>query len=261
MRVLALFLTTLASLTAQAQAGQLVVSITPSFTWVTETNAHGTFEVSNTGTRPAEVVLTARGGIIESTPDGGTLIGPSPNSPLMDLSPHLQLYPPRMILEPGAKQVIRYAVRSAAALPQGAHIALLDYRVNERAPANEEQVPAVATGLIVEYALVAPVVMLHGEGAPVLSAEVVTHEAERLVLLLQAGNEWPWAGTILLQSPDGESTYGAGEATVFTRRVAEIRLSRPVEGELRLVFAPEATGISPSVLQRLSPPPPLTITL
>ena len=82
---------------------------------------------------------------------------------LGDLSQYLTLFPDRAILPAGGQQTVRYRVQDA---PEGAHISLVHFAMQERGAVVDGQIPAIASGLSIVYNLVAPLIYFRGKWNP-----------------------------------------------------------------------------------------------
>ena len=253
------------ALPGRAQEGETGFAVTPPFNWVTDSAPRGTFRVSNTGTRPVEIITTVEYGIIASSEDGAeTGVVTGAGGAMEDLSAALVIFPPRWIMEPGEERVVRYSVRDASVLAEGGHVALVFFNMGARAEVGPEgAVPAPATGVEIRYSIVTPVVLISGEGQTAISAVLHARSDTLAVLMLENNSPWPWAGKVSLTSLDGQVIYGDTRTMLFTRRVADIRLATPLpEGEaVQVVFDVEYPSIPRQVLARLTAPRPVIIRL
>ena len=246
-------------------AAQVSLSVTPAYAYITEQAPHGSFVLRNDGTERVEVVVTAQYGVIESDVQGAaTNVTLGEGGPMGDLTGHLTFFPDRLIIEPGQERFVRYMARRPNTLPDGGHIALMHYQMQERHSVREDQVPAVATGLNIVYNLVAPIVLVKGEGAPLLSAEVLSLENGSLNLIVTNQGAFPFVGGITATTWQGgeQVTLGRAESAIYTRRRVEIPLSDfPASGTMLLEFD-RAYGSMPSeVSSRFAVPAPIEIEL
>ncbi len=250
----------------QQAAGQVSLSVTPAYAYLTEEAPHGAFVLRNDGTERAEVLVSARYGVIASDEGGeATHVTLGEGGLLGDLTVRLRFFPDRLLLEPGMERIVRFLVQGASRLPLGGHVALMHFQMQERRSALEEQVPAVATGLSIVYNLVAPVVLFKGEGATALSAEVLPAEGGVLRLVLTNRSVFPFVGGITASVERGgeQVTLGRAESAVYTRRCVDIPLSEVVHagGKVRLAFDAHYGSLPLEVSRRLRVPPPLEIDL
>ncbi len=260
-----LFLLTLLLGTGSAEqaAGQVSLSVTPAYAYLTEEAPHGAFVLRNDGTERAEVLVSARYGVIASDEGGeATHVTLGEAGLLGDLTERLRFFPDRLLIEPGAERIVRFLVPGASRLPRGGHVALMHFQMQERRSTVEDQVPAVATGLSIVYNLVAPVVLLKGEGAAVLSAEVLPAEDGVLRLMLTNRGAFPFVGGITASVERGgeQVTLGRAESAVYTRRRVDIPLSDvPSGGKVLLEFDAHYGSLPLAVSRRLVVPAPIEI--
>ena len=259
MRTYLITVLTVLALTQPAVAqeeGEMSVSITPSFAWFTEEQPHGNFRISNTGTRLAEVTVESAFGVIESPEDGtqaGIVVGED-HPPMRNLTEHLSIFPPRMIIPPGETRTVRYAVARAELLPPGGYVSLVSYRLSQRAAVAQGQVPVSSAGVQIEYSLVAPLVFIQGEGQPVIRVESLSLEDETLSLLLHNDGTFPWTGLVQVGSVDRTEIYGEAVTSVFTRRRADITVTGTVADSLRVMFMQDDESVPRSIRARLQKP-------
>ncbi|MFQ5569854.1 MAG: hypothetical protein ACE5G0_09280 [Rhodothermales bacterium] len=250
---------------ARHAAGQVSLSVTPAYAYITEQEPHGSFVLRNDGTERVEVVVSARYGVIESDAGGAATHVTLREGGLMgDLTRHLTVFPDRLIIEPGEERFVRYMVKSPEGLSHGGHIALMHYQMQERHSVRENQVPAIATGLNIVYNLVAPIVLVKGEGAALLSAEVLSFEGGSISLLMTNRGAFPFVGGITATTwREGEEvTLGRAESAIYTRRRVEIPLSRvPTGGKVLLQFDTSYGSIPSEVSRHFAVPAPIEIEL
>ena len=246
----------------RAAFAQATLSVTPAYAYITEEDPHGSFMLRNDGLAPVEVLVSARFGVIESDAEGAsTHVSLGEGGLLGNLSERLTFFPTRLILEPGSERVVRYLVRDVEAMREGAHIALMHYQMQERGAVEAERAPEVATQLSIVYNLVAPIVLIHGHGAPRLRAKVLGADAGSLVLLLTNDTAFPFVGGVSVVSRRGR-TMGRAESAVYTRRRLEISLSGdPPPGGLVLRFDGDYTGMPAAMRRRFVVPAPIEVAL
>ncbi len=246
---------------ARQAAGQVSLSVTPAYAYITEQAPHGSFVLRNEGSERVEVVVSALYGVIESDPDGeATHVTLGEGGLMGDLTRHLTFFPDRLIIEPGQERFVRYMVKSALQLPDGGHVALMHYQMQERHSAREDQVPAVATGLNIDYNLVAPIVLIKGEGAALISADLLSAGDGSLSVLLTNQAPFPFVGGITVTTASG-GELGRTESAIYTRRRVEIPLSRAPAGETVLLqFDTRYGGLPADVIRRFAVPAPIEIT-
>ncbi len=225
--------------------GQAALSVTPAYAVITDEAPYGAFTLVNAGTEGVEVTISARYGVIAST-DSTTAVVLDEAGQLGDLTRHLTFFPDRCILPAGGEQVIRYRIHAA---PEGGHITLMHFAMQERGAIVDGQVPAVATGLSIVYNLVAPLVYLQGSGIPALTARVLDSTPNALHLYLESRSPWPFLGGIRVLQ-DGEQ-LGRAEAAVYTTRLVQVPISRgPDKRRIQLQFDTAYTGL-PRAIQRI----------
>ncbi len=240
-------------------AAQASLSVTPAYTYLTAQAPYGSFRLRNEGTQPLEIIVTAEYGVIESDSAGrGTAIVTGHAGLLGDLTDRLTFFPERLILAPAEERVVRYLVEGAEALPAGGHIALIHYRMRERAMLSKDAIPAIATAISIEYSLVAPLVVVSGPGASRLGARLLETSGSTLALLLISEGRFPFAGGVRVEQ-EGQ-VLGRAVTALYTRRRVDIELSAPLlRGPWRLVFDNDYPGLSEAVRRDLQVPAPLEL--
>ena len=241
---------------------QVSLTVTPAYAYITEQEPHGTFLLRNEGTERVEVVASAHYGVIESDSAGtSTHITLDEGGSMGDLTAQLAFFPDRLILEPGQERVVRFQVRGAELLADGGHIALMHYQMQERHGIEDDEVPAIATGLNIVYKLVAPIVLIKGEGAAMVDASMLSVEDDRLNLVLTNRGEYPFVGGVTASvEREGQLVdLGRTESAVYTQRRVEIPLSEVPPGRVVLQFDSTYGGLSPDVQSRVAHPEPITI--
>ena len=241
---------------------RISVTVMPAYAWFTEASPHGEFYIVNSGTHPAEVYLTVDEGVVGSPPSGesaGIMLGDT--DPLMDLSQHITAFPTRLIIEGGERKLVRYLVNDAENLPPGGYMALTRWRVKPRTLVGEVDAVPAGSGLRLEWILVAPVVMIAGEGTPVVRAEVLSTTEDAAHVLLHNDGPFPWAGLVELRSEDGEQLYDQVPTMLYTRRRVEFELPEDRPSRALLVFVEEYEKVPEHVRNRLGPIEPVIITL
>lgn len=238
------------------------VTVMPAYAWFTETSPHGEFYIVNSGTHPAEVYLTVDQGVVGSPPSGESaeiLLGDP--DPLMDLSQHITAFPTRLIVEGGERKLVRYLVNDAENLPPGGYMALTRWRVKPRTLVGEVDAVPAGSGLRLEWILVAPLVMIAGEGTPIVRAEILSSADNTTSILLHNDGEFPWAGMVELRSEDGEQLYDQVPTMLYTRRRVEFDLPEDRPSKALLVFEGDYEKVPQYVRNRLGPIEPVIITL
>ena len=247
---------------AHLARGQASLSVTPAYSYITEEAPHGAFALHNDGTELLEVVVSARFGVIETDAEGAsTHVSLGAAGMLGNLVERLTFFPKRLILEPGGERVVRFLIERPRESAEGAHIALMHFTMQERAAVQDGQVPAVATALDIVYTLVAPVVLIHGRGAPTLQAHVLDAGPTTLRLLLTNHTPFPFMGGVSVLGALGER-IGRAESAVYTRRRLEISLSESVtNGRITLKFDNAYTGLPSVVKERFAVPASIELSL
>ena len=235
--------------------GQAALSVTPAYAVVTNEVPYGAFTLYNAGTEGVEVTISARYGAIAST-DSTTDVVLDEAGQLGDLTKHLTFFPDRCILPAGGEQIVRYRIN---AVPEGGHIVLMHFAMQERGAIVNGQVPAVATGLSIVYNLVAPLVYLQGSGVPILTARVLESTPNALHLYLESHGPWPFLGGIRVLQ-DGQQ-IGRAEAAVYTTRLVRIPVHQDLEKRrIQLRFDTEYTGLPRSIQRVLRVPSSIELT-
>ena len=239
--------------------GQATLSVTPAYAYITTEAPSGAFRLRNEGTQPLEVIVTAEYGVIESDAEGTTTnVILNRAGSMGDLADRLTFFPGRLILDPGRERVVRYLVDGADALPPGGHIALMHYRMQERAAVSDDAVPAIATAISIEYSLVTPLVIVSGPGAARLEAAVLGAGEAMVALLLTNEAPFPFAGGVSLMR-DG-TVLGRAVTAVYTRRRVDMALAAPLKpGRYTLRFDDDYPGVSAATRQHLQTPPSIEL--
>jgi len=244
---------------SQISSAQAVLSISPAYVYITEHAPHGSFVLRNEGREQVEVIVRARFGVIEA--DSTTLLTQvvlGSAGHMGNLVDRLTFFPDRLILDPGKERVVRFMVLSPEELSAGAHIALLYFEMQQRAAVASSQVPEVATALNIVYNLVAPVVLIKGQGAPHLQARMLHATEDSLELLLTNKTPFPFVGGISVVQNDQK--LGRIESAVYTRRKLTIPLwSAPADSSLTLEFDNRYTGLPASLRNLFVLPAPINI--
>lgn len=257
--VLSLMLFLTVEISAQEE-GELAVTVSPPFAWLTEAAPYGSIRLENTGSRTSEVIIEVDYGEIKTlTGEGDGVVFNEPST-LGDLSPHLVVFPPRTILAPGEVQTVRYSVRDAALLPAGGYVAMVRCLLIPRIPVGSGQIPASSAGVQINYALIIPILLIRGDGLPRIHAELVAHNEASATIFLQSESGLPWGGWVRLESADGTRVYGTSDITLYTERELKIPLDTPLGEQFRVVFDDEIHWLPPLIQSRLAPPPPILIT-
>ena len=247
----------LITLSPSSAPGQASLSVTPAYAYITEREPHGYFVLQNSGTADIEVVVDARYGVIESDAEA-TFVTLGEAGSLGDLAARLTFFPDRLILEPGGEQHVRFMAREVGMAAEGAHIALMNFEMQERAAVTTDQIPAVASALSIVYSLVAPIVLVKGYGASAIEARVVARNKETVTVLLSNHSSFPFMGGVSLWS-DGQ-VAGRIEGAVYTHRRVEFSSDAIFKGSsLEMRFDPEYPGVTADVRSRLVLPSPIKL--
>ncbi len=243
----------LASLWSARQAhAQAALSVTPAYAVVTDEKPYGSFVLYNQGTEGVEITIRAIHGVIAST-DSTTAVVLGEAGQLGDLGQHLTFFPDRCILPAGGEQTVRYRIREA---PEGAHITLMHFAMQERGAIVNGQIPEVASGLSIVYHLVAPLIYLQGTGIPALSARLMGSTPTELHLYLENHSKWPFLGRVHVLQNDAK--LGSAESAVYTTRTVRIPVAGfSSETPLRLEFDSEYTGLPRAIQRQLGIPHPI----
>ena len=253
MRLLPSLLIVCASLSCQVHA-QTALSVTPAYAVVTNEQPYGAFVLYNQGTEGVEITISAHYGVIAST-DSTTAVMLEEAGELGDLSRYLTFFPDRCILPAGGEQTVRYRIQEA---PEGAHIALMHFAMQERGAIVDGQIPSVASGLGIVYNLVAPLIYLQGRGVPVLSARFLKSTSDELYLYLENHSRWPFMGGVRVIQKGRQ--LGRAESAVYTARLIRIPVAElPEKGPLQLEFDGDYTGLSRATKRHLIVPGPIDL--
>ena len=261
--LLSLFLCSLPFAVHAQEEGRTAVSISPAAAWFTDEEPFGSFRISNIGTRLAEVEVSAAFGLIEDSRDGeqqGVTFDVTADT-LRDLTPHLDVYPPNLILEPGESKIVRYQIWEMETMPEGGYMTIISYLLNQRSPLIEGQIPEGSATMAIRYVLVAPLVFVKGGGKPVIEVDPLTRTDSTLALFLRNQTDIPWKGLLTLGSVEGNEVYGEEPVSVYTQRRAEVTVAGNLPDEVRVMFRVNARsgdrGFGPSV----TPPEDVIVTL
>ncbi len=232
---------------SQAQeTSELALKVTPAFKWTTDAVPYGDLQLRNPGTAAAEITIVATG--IEADPDRTDA-----PSAIGDLSKHLTVFPPRLIIPPGETRIVRYAVMDPTPLSEGGHVALIHARMARRTPVDQLQTPSAATALRINYELIVPLILLKGVGEPEIVVHIASQDNEKVVLDMSNQGNSPWAGTVRVSSEDGQQSFGSVTAVVFLQRELEIALLSPLPDTFRVVFESDLDWIPEHSLRTPSP--------
>jgi len=256
----------LAGLLSDAQSqdtGDTALTVTPAFKWVSEAQPYGSISLINSGTRTVEVILDVGYGVIEASPEGiGNIIRMDTAQVAGNLTQHLTLFPPRMVIPPGETQTLRYLVNQINELPDGGYSAMIICNISPRAPVDPDQVPISASAMQIDFSLSVPLIMNKGVGIPRMSADVLAVDSTAIKLFLTNPTPIPWGGTVRLMSLDEEMEYGsAGVSVLFANREVIIPLDSPIEDAARIVFDGEVSWMPPSARARHSAPASVLIEI
>ncbi len=219
-------------------SGETSISITPSFAWITESTPHGHFTVSNTGTRSVEITATVDFGVIASAGENnetGIFMG-GEYPPMRNLTEHLSLFPPRMILASGESQTVRYMIPQAQILPSGGYISMVKFSMTQRAPIVEGQVSATSAGVQINYSLVAPLVLIQGEGQPQITVAPIYQGENFTGIMLENVGDFPYTGRIRISNMDKTQIYQEAVTSVFTQRFVSLSEMDDLPDTLRVMF-------------------------
>jgi len=235
-----LFLNGLCLCYAQEKS-EMALTVSPAFKWLTEGAPYGDLRITNEGTVSSEVTIRATG------------LGDA--SRIGDLSTHLVVFPPRLILSPGETRILRYAVMDMAPIQDGGHTALIKARMVRRAPVDQGQIPAASAALRINYEMVVPIILIKGMGEPEVKATIKSYEEDQLVLDMTNQGNSPWSGIVHIESENGESILGSIGVTIFEERQVEIELIAPLPNPFRVSFEESWTPE-----RRLRTPDPILFT-
>ena len=236
----------LAQVSQAQETSELALKVTPAFKWTTDAVPYGDIQLSNPGTVTAEITIVATG--IEVAPDR-----PAAPQTIGDLSKHLTVFPPRLIVPPGETRIVRYAVMDPTPLSEGGHVALIHARMARRTPVDQLQTPSAATALRINYELIVPLILLKGVGEPEIVVQIASQDDEKIVLDLSNQGNSPWAGTVRVASEDGQQLFGSGTAVIFLQRELEIALQAPLPDTFRVEFNSDLDWIPEHSLRTPTP--------
>ncbi|MCY3630286.1 MAG: hypothetical protein OXG94_09770 [Bacteroidetes bacterium] len=159
---------------AQGQdTGDTALTVTPAFAWISESSPYGDVRLTNPGTRSVEVLFDLAYGVIEANQDGsGNIIRMDTSRVEGNLTEHLTIFPPRMVIPPGETQLMRYAV-DLTTLPDGGYTTILLCSIAPRALVNPEQIPDPASTIQIHFTMSVPLILQKGIGAPQISARIL----------------------------------------------------------------------------------------
>ncbi len=247
--VLPIILTITQTLSAQPLS-DLALSVSPAFRWMTEAQPYGDIQLTNNGTVASEITIVTSG-----LPAIDSLS--TPPSTIGDLSPHLTVFPPRVILEPGETKIVRYAIMDTTPIPDGGHTALVKARLARRTPIDQIQSPTSAASLRINYEMVVPLILIKGSGAPEIHVISTTKEPGMISLNLTNHGNSPWSGTVHLLSEDGRTSFGSKTTTVFHQREIEVELDAELPPTFQVSFEPAEEWVPVHSIQN---PPALLVS-
>ena len=255
--IIVLFILLTSQAMAQDDRGSTSITVSPSFAWFTESTPHGHIDVSNLGTRPVEIIADPVFGVIGTSTDGrssGVLMG-GEHAPMRDLTDHLTIFPPRMIIPPGKTQTVRYMVPEASLLPDGGYTTMVSFRASQRAPVIPGQVGATAAGVQIMYTLTVPLVMIRGEGQSALSVASITptDDGQEVAVLLVNDGNFPWAGTVVLSDDETGEIFGEASTSVYSQRIVPVKTESPISDTIRVMFK-RNLSYSGAAHSRVAPP-------
>jgi len=232
---------------SQAQeTSELALKVTPAFKWTTDAVPYGDLQLRNPGTAAAEITIVATG--IAADPDRTDA-----PSAIGDLSRHLTVFPPRLIIPPGETRIVRYAVMDPAPLSEGGHVAFIKLRMARRTPVDQVRIPDTAHAIRINYELRVPLILLKGVGEPEIVAQIASQDEKKLILNLSNRGNSPWAGTVHLSSADGLQSFGSGAVVVFQEGTFEIALLAPLPDTFQVGFESDLDWIPEHSLRTPTP--------
>ena len=249
---------------APAAYGQ--VTIAPTFVHIDDQQPVGTFQVINRGGTAQEVVLSTQFGYHASDAEGRRYLeyADSVSEAAHALTPHLRIFPKKMVLEPGASQIVRLMVKPSAELPDGLYWTRLVTTTREQAVFDVNPDRAISAGLSVEMKQVIPV--LFGKGAlrtaVAFTGLDVRADAAGLSLhpALERTGAVPFIGRLGVQVVDEagrevEALYK--QTVVYFGYVEELHLDRdryrPGRYTARFRLEPTYRGVRSGVLPAMAP--------
>ena len=245
------------------EEGLTSISMSPASAWFTDEDPFGYFRISNIGTQLAEVEVSVEFGLIEDSRDGdrqGVMFDVQSDT-LRDLTPHLDVYPPNLILEPGETKIVRYQIWEMETMPEGGYMTIISYLLNQRSPLIEGQIPEGSAAMAIRYVLVAPLVFVKGGGKPVIEVETLAQTDSTLALFLRNQTDIPWKGLLTLGSVEGSEIYGEEPVSVYTQRRAEVTVAGNLPDEVRVMFRVNARSGDPGFGPSVAPPEDVIVTL
>lgn len=242
------------STTKSQTMSEVALTVSPAFVWTTEATPYGTIHLTNGGTRVAEILISAEIPAEEHPMSGSS-------QAYNDLSEHLNLFPPRLIIEPGTTGIVRYSIREAATLSGGGYLTMITCHISPRAMVEADQVPTSSAGVQINYAMLVPLILIRGDETPSIVPTLSHYDGDFATLLLQNDGNTPWGGEVRLESEDGVMIYGSQAVTVFSRKEIEIELSAPLGSQVHVVFDGDVSWLPSLVRSRIGTPPPILINL
>ena len=255
----------LAHVSQAQETSELALKVTPAFKWTTDAVPYGDIQLRNPGTATAEITIVATG--IEVAPDR-----PAKLQTIGDLSKHLTVFPPRLIIPPGETRIVRYAVMDPAPLSEGGHVALIHARMARRTPVDQLQTPSAATALRINYELIVPLILLKGVGEPEIVVQIASQDDEKIILDLSNQGNSPWAGTIRVSSAGRTAVIWVGNSRHFpaarsrnctagsaARHFPGGFSTRILIGSRNTVFEPQPRSLSPVNTHAAAMAPPVHV--
>ncbi len=156
----------LAALMLAVLAGPLFsVSVSPMAVYLSNRSRTGEMTLYNAGTKPEEIRIEFAFGYPQTDGDGNVTVPLSAEAPAGEPSavPWLSVFPRRMVLEPGQRQVVRILARPPAGLAEGEYWARALIRSRGGQPAIESQSGDVGVQIDVETVVVVAVNYRNGD--------------------------------------------------------------------------------------------------
>ncbi len=220
----------------------LCVSVSPMAVYLGNRHRSGQMTLYNPGTRPEEIRIEFQFGYPVSDSLGNITVPVVPRAPAGEPSavPWLSVFPRRIVLQPGQRQVVRILARPPADLPEGEYWARALIHSKGGQPPIEDRSSGVAVQIDVETVVVVAVNYRNGKVFTGLTADnahasMVGDSAIAFIDLHRTGNA-AFLGRILVEALDSEGhTVGSTEQVLAVYHTMRRRMPVPVRAGARAV--------------------------
>jgi fimbrial chaperone protein len=214
------------------------VSVSPMAVYLTDRSRDGTITLYNPGSRPEEIRVELAFGYPQTDAEGHVQVPLTPEAPAGEPSavPWLSVFPRRLVLEPGQRQVVRILARPPAGLEEGEYWGRALIRSRGGQAPIEARSGDVGVQLDVETVVVVAVNYRNGR---VVTGLVVDEASARVdgdstvarIALTRTGNA-AFLGRLLVEAlaADG-AVLSSSEQVLAVYRSMAPRVSLPTPGD------------------------------